>query len=193
MKTVDVSPEEMSRRTARFGELKPYKQTQNEAQGIPPEAIEMVSAKCVFPVMSPEGWAGRNSIAPVKGLPGLTVSLAECPPGDSPGLHSHERTVENFFCVKGRFEITWGDNAQHSIVLDPMDFVSVPAGVNRNFRNITDDIGYLLVMIQTPEGDAHDKVAFSPSLGEEIAGKFGAAAVARMNEIGFKFDAGIEN
>lgn len=193
MKTIDVSPEEMSRRTARFSDLRPYKQTQNEAQDIPPEAIEMVSAKCVFPVMSPEGWEGRNAIAPVKGLPGLTVSLAECPPGDSPGLHSHERTVENFFCVKGRFEISWGDNAEHSTVLEPMDFVSVPAGVNRDFKNIGDDIGYLLVMIQTPEGDAHDKVAFAPSLGAEIAAKFGDATVTRMNEIGFKFDAGLDN
>ena len=42
MKTIDVSTEEMSRRTARFSELKPYKQTQNDAKGIPPEAMEMV-------------------------------------------------------------------------------------------------------------------------------------------------------
>ena len=67
MKTIDVSPEEMKRRTARFSELKPYKQTQNDAKGIPPGAMEMVSAKSVYPVMSPEGWSGRNSMAAVKG------------------------------------------------------------------------------------------------------------------------------
>ena len=43
MKTIDVSAEEMRRRTARFSELKPYKQTQNDAKGIPPAAIEMVN------------------------------------------------------------------------------------------------------------------------------------------------------
>lgn len=193
MKTIDVSMEEMSRRTARFKDLKPYKQTQNDANGIPPGAMEMVSAKSVYPVMSPEGWAGRNSIAPVKGAPGITISLAECPPGDSPGLHAHEKAVENFFCVRGRFEITWGDNGEHSIILEPLDFVSVPPGVSRNFTNISDEMGYLFVVIQPPEGDEFDKVAFAPSLGEEITKQFGADAVTRMNDIGFNFDAGIDN
>ncbi len=193
MKTVDISEEEMGRRTARFDKLKPYKQTQNDAQGIPPEAMEKVSAKSVYPVMSPEGWAGRNSIAPVKGAPGITISLAESPPGDNPGLHAHENTVENFFCVRGRFEISWGDNGEHSTILEPLDFISVPPGVNRNFKNISDETGYLFVVIQTPEGDEFDKVAFAPSLGEEIAEEFGPDTVARMNDIGFKFDAGIDN
>jgi len=49
------------------------------------------------------------------------------------------------------------------------------------------------VAIQTPEGDAFENVAFAPSLGDEIANKFGADTVARMNDIGFKFDAGIDN
>lgn len=192
MKTIDLPVEEMARRTARFGDLKPYKQTQNDAKGIPPDAIEMVSAKCVYPVMSPEGWSGRNGLAPVKGGPGLTISLAECPPGDNPGLHAHESAVENFFCVRGRFEITWGDNGEHSTILEPLDFISVPPGVCRNFTNISDEVGYLCVIIQTPAGDQFDRVAFSPSLGEEIAKLFGAETVANMNGIGFHFDAGVE-
>ena len=193
MKTNDVSAEEMRRRTARFSELKPYKQSHNDAKGIPPAAIEMVSAKCVYPVMSPEGWSGRNSAAAVKGAPGLTISLAECPPGDNPGLHVHETSVENFFCVRGRFEITWGDNGEHSTILEPLDFISVPPGVCRNFTNISDDVGYLCVVIQAPEGDEFDNVAFVPGLGEKIAERFGADTVDRMNDIGFKFDAGIDN
>lgn len=193
MKTVNISAEQMSHRTARFSELKPYKQTQNDAAGIPPGAMEMVSAKSVYPVMSPEGWAGRNSIAPVKGAPGITISLAESPPGDNPGLHAHEKAVENFFCVRGRFEITWGDEGENSIILEPLDFVSVPPGISRNFTNISDEMGYLFVVIQPPEGDEFDKVAFSPSLGEDIAKQFGAATVAQMNGIGFNFDAGIDN
>ena len=193
MNTTAVSPEEMKRRTARFSELTPYKQSQNDAKGIPPGAMEMVSAKSVYPVMSPEGWAGRNSMSPVKGAPGLTISLAESPPGDNPGLHVHENSVENFFCVRGRFEITWGDDGEHSTVLEPLDFVSVPPGVCRNFTNISEEMGYLLVAIQPPEGDAYDRVAFVPGLGEEIAQQFGADTVTRMNDIGVKFDAGVDN
>lgn len=190
MKTTQVSQDEMDRRTARFKELKPYKQTQNNAKGIPPEAMEMVSAKNVFPVMSPDGWSGRNAIAPVKGAPGITISLAECPPGNSPGLHAHETTVENFFCVRGRFKISWGDAGEHSTVLEPMDFVSVPPGVLRNFTNISDEMGYLFVVIQTAPGEESDQVAFAPSVGEEIAAKFGADTVAQMSAIGFNFNAG---
>ncbi len=193
MKTTDVSTEEMKSRTARFGDLKPYKQTQNDDKGIPPGAMEMVSANRVYPVMSPEGWSGRNAMAAVKGAPGLTISLAECPPGDNPGPHIHEGAVENFFCVRGRFAITWGDNEEHSTVLEPLDFVSVPPGVFRNFTNVSDETGFLLVTIQAPEGDAFDRVAFSPDLGAEIAKQFGADTVTRMNDIGFNFDAGIDS
>ena len=189
MKTTQVSQDEMDRRTARFKELKPYKQTQNNAQGIPPEAMEMVSAKNVFPVMSPDGWSGRNAIAPVKGAPGITISLAECPPGNSPGLHAHETTVENFFCVRGCFKISWGDEGEHSPILEPMDFVSVPPGVLRNFTNISDEMGYLFVVIQTAPGEESDRVAFAPTVGAEIAAKFGADTLAQMGAIGFNFDA----
>jgi len=69
----------------------------------------------------------------------------------------------------------------------------VPPGVCRNFINISDELGYLYVVIQPPEGDAFDNVAFSPSLGAEIADQFGADTVEQMNSIGFKFDAGIDN
>ncbi len=193
MKTTDVTVEEMRRRTARFSELKPYKQTQNDARGIPPDAIEKVSANCVYPVMSPEGWSGRNGLAAVQGAPGLTISLAECPPGDNPGLHVHEKAIENFFCVRGRFEITWGDDGEHGTILEPLDFISVPPGVMRNFTNVSDETGYLCVTIQIPQGGESDNVAFAPGLGDEIAEQFGADTVARMNAIGFKFNAGIDN
>ncbi|MEK9707494.1 MAG: hypothetical protein VW618_06720, partial [Alphaproteobacteria bacterium] len=67
----------------RFSDLVPYKDTMNSAHGIPPEAMQMMSSDKVFPVMSPKEWQGRSKIAPIKGAPGLTVTIAECPPGDS--------------------------------------------------------------------------------------------------------------
>ena len=86
----DPTPEEMEKRVARFDDLVPYKDTMNATHGIDPEAMQMMSSDKVFPVMSPEGWAGRSKVAPVKGAPGLTVTIAECPPGDSSGLASCE-------------------------------------------------------------------------------------------------------
>jgi hypothetical protein len=75
----------VSQRIARYADLVPYKDSMNRSENIPPEAMMMMSPDKVMPVMSPLGWEGRSKIAPVKGAPGLTITLAECPPGDSAG------------------------------------------------------------------------------------------------------------
>lgn len=187
MSEVEFTPEQMALRVARFGDLRPYKDTMNDAYGIPPEAMRMMSPDRVYPIMSPEGWTGRSKIAPVKGAPGLTVTLAECPPGDHAGLHKHTDSVENFFCVEGRFEITWGRNGEHRIELSPLDFVSIPAGVYRDFRNIGDVMGRLFVAIQTPPGDTKDVVVHSAAVGDEIAQRFGQETRDAMADIGVRF------
>jgi uncharacterized RmlC-like cupin family protein len=147
-----------------------------------------VAAGKVYPVMVPATYAGRNKGAPVKGEPGLSVSIAECPPGNGPGLHNHANTIENFFCLNGRFEISWGDNGEDKLVLEPLDMVSVPPGIHRRFKNISDETARLLVMIQIPTEKQEDNVTFAASLGREIEQKHGADALKKLNEIGFKFE-----
>jgi quercetin dioxygenase-like cupin family protein len=187
MSELDLTPEQMAKRVARFRDLRPYKDTMNDAHGIPPEAMRMMSPDKVYPIMSPEGWTGRNKIAPVKGAPGLTVSLAECPPGDLAGLHKHTDSVENFFCVEGHFEIFWGTNGEHRIELHPLDFVSIPAGVYRGFRNIGEVTGRLFVSIQTPAGDTKDTVVHAREVGDELARRFGQETRDAMDSIGVRF------
>lgn len=187
MSETELTPAQMRQRLARFSELKPYKETLNEAHGIPPDAMQMMSSERVFPIMAPEGWTGRNKIAPVKGAPGLTITLAECPPGDHAGLHKHTDSVENFFCVEGRFEIVWGAKGEHRIELGPLDFVSIPRGVYRDFRNIGETMGRLLVAIQTPPGDTKDTVVHAPETGREIARRFGERTLEAMAAIGVRF------
>jgi uncharacterized RmlC-like cupin family protein len=126
----------------------------------------------------------------LKGLPGLAVTIAECPAGDGPGLHCHETTVENFLCLNGRFEIAWGDEGENSIVLEPLDMVSVPPGVSRKFTNVSDETARRLVMIQIPTEKQEDRIAYAPALGREIEQQFGKDALEKLREIGFKFDAG---
>lgn len=181
------TPDEMEKRVARFDDLVPYKDTMNAAHGIAPEAMQMMSSDKVYPVMSPEGWQGRSKVAPVKGADGLTVTIAECPPGDSSGLHKHTATVENFFCIQGSFDITWGDNGEHSIRLEPMDFISVPPGVYREFTNLGNDLGRLFVAIQSPPGEQHDTVIHSAAAGEEIESRWGKDTRDAMAGIGIKF------
>ena len=102
MKSQKVSVEEMARRTARFADLKPYQTTQQQAAGVPSAVLEKIAARLVFLLMVPEGYKGRNAQAPIKGAPGLSLSITESPPGDGAALHMHEQTIENFFCLSGR-------------------------------------------------------------------------------------------
>ena len=188
MTTKSLSPEKMAARVARFDKLQTY-QTQNLAtQGIPPGAMEKITARKVYPVMAPADYQGRSAGAPVKGPRGLIVTIAECEPGNGPGLHRHLNTVENFMCLSGRFEIAWGDDGEHALVLEPLDMISVPRGENRRFRNVSGETGRLLVMI-VPETDQQaDPVSYAPSLAKEIENEYGKSALQGLQKVGFKFE-----
>jgi quercetin dioxygenase-like cupin family protein len=83
----------------------------------------------------------------------MTMTLAVCPPGQGPGLHSHRKTYETFTVMKGRFEVRWNDDGSGSAILELYDTISFPPGVCRSFRNIGDDEGILQVIIT---GGVHD-------------------------------------
>lgn len=190
MKTIEVTPQQMAARTARFAKLQPYSQQQAEANDIPTGAMEMLTAHRVYPVMVPESYSGRSEKAPVRGGSNVVAAIAECPPGNGPGLHCHETTTENFFCLSGRFKISWGDEGENSTILEPLDFVSVPPGVSRDFKNVSDELGRLFVVIETRPDVPTDRVAYAPQVGTEVVEKYGANTRARLEEIGFKFNAG---
>jgi uncharacterized RmlC-like cupin family protein len=182
-----LSRQEMEGRVARFNKLETYQAQNFEAHGIPPGAVEKVAARRVYPVMAPADYQGRSAAAPVKGPRGLILSIAECEPGNGPGLHRHLNTVENFFCLCGRFEIAWGDHGENTLVLEPLDMVSVPRGENRSFRNISNETGRLLVMIVPETDEQVDPVLFAPSLGKEIESEYGKPTLEGLQKIGFKF------
>jgi uncharacterized RmlC-like cupin family protein len=138
--------------------------------------------------MAPADYQGRSAGAPVKGPRGLIVSIAECEPGNGPGLHRHLNTVENFLCLCGRFEIAWGDRGEHRLVLEPLDMISVPRGENRSFRNVSDETGRLLVMIVPETGEQSDPISYAPSLAKEIENDYGKGALEGLQKIGFKFE-----
>ena len=188
MRSKSLTPEEMDFRVARFEKLETYQRQNFETHNIPPGAVEKVAARRVYPVMAPPDYQGRSAGAPVKGPRGLIVSIAECEPGNGPGLHRHLNTVENFLCLSGRFEIAWGDEGEHTLVLEPLDLVSVPVGENRSFRNISDELGRLLVMIVPQTDEQVDPVLFAPSLAKEIENDYGKSAVEGLQKIGFKFE-----
>jgi len=187
MKTIQISLDEMQKRIARFRSLKPLP-IQNPS--IPEKARDVIYSRKLLSVIGLEQNAQTpiNAEAPIRGAAGMTMTLAVCPPGQGPGLHSHRQTYETFTVMKGRFEVSWNDDGSGRAVLDLYDTVSFPPGVCRAFRNIGDDEGILQVIIT---GGVHDMtdIAFSERAKQEIeAVRPGLAA--EFEKAGFTFTAG---
>jgi uncharacterized RmlC-like cupin family protein len=170
---------------ARYQNLVPY-QSQHANNGIPSEVLEYLAATRVYPVVSPLGLVGRNALAPLRGGPGLCLTIAECIPQDGPVAHDHTGTLETFFCVDGQFEVSWGNRLEQAIVLNPGDMCSVPPRVYRSFKNLAGHDARLLVLIQ---GDRQmsDKIEMPKYLGGEIASKYGERVIELLAGINMRF------
>ena len=191
MKTIDLSPEAMAERVARYGTLKSLR-TQRDSS-VPLEALDLVYARELLPVIGLEhgGETPLVENTPINGAGGMTMTLARCPPGQGPDLHAHHQTYETFTVLRGRFEFRWGDAGQHTLELDEFDVISIPPRVCRAFRNIGTEQGVLQVLISGGVHDMND-IDIVPSVGkrlEEIAPGF----YERMATSGIEFTAGADD
>jgi quercetin dioxygenase-like cupin family protein len=185
MKTITLSNQDMEKRIARFKRLSPLPIQQSD---IPLAARDVVYSRKLLSVVGLETMTPINAAAPIVGAAGMTMTLAVCPPGQGPGLHSHRQTYETFTVMKGRFEVRWNDDGSGSAILELFDTVSFPPGVCRAFRNIGDEEGILQVIIT---GGVHDMtdIDFSENAKREIeAVRPGLAA--EFEKAGFTFTAG---
>ena len=182
MKTITLSKQDMEKRIARFKRLSPLPIQQSD---IPLAARDVVYSRKLLSVVGLETNTPINEGAPIIGAAGMTMTLAVCPPGQGPGLHSHRQTYETFTVMKGRFEVRWNDDGSGSAVLELYDTVSFPPGVCRAFRNVGNEEGILQVIIT---GGVHDMadIDFSEKAKQEIeAVRPGLAA--EFEKAGFTF------
>ena len=188
MKTIDISPQQMATRVSRFRELKPLKAA--ESLDIPLAAKDVIYSRRLLSVIGLGGDADTpvNQGAPIQGAGGMTMTMAVCPPGTGPSLHAHQQTYETFTVLQGRFEIRWNDDGEHRVELDRFDTISVPPGVCRAFRNISDEEGILQVLIT---GGVHDMsdIDFPPTIADRLKA-FGDGVLAQFEQRGFSFTAG---
>ena len=192
MKTITVSPEEMESRIARFGQITPQSNSYSEADGIPKEAYEMLTAKTLYLLMSPEEQGGPMAQQPaVSTNDKMSVIIAECPPGDRPLLHAHHKTNETFFCLDGRFRIRWGDEGENETYLDQFDMIAVPPGVVRDFTNVSAQTAHLLVWITGETEDDFNDIEMPPIEAERLKEKFGQEVLDKFQSIGVSFNAGV--
>lgn len=73
------------------------------------------------------------------------LNIVQCEPGKSAPLHNH-LTQEVFVALTGRWEVFWGPEGTRSIVLGPLDTISIPPGVSRGFRNVASAPSLLMGM-----------------------------------------------
>ena len=187
MKTQQVSPEEMQARTARFGELGVWGMQENRK--LPEQARDLVYARRLLAITSPRAAEGplANS-APIRDVD-FALHIAECPPGQGPGLHAHHATTETFLALDGRWRIYYGDRGEHEVFLDRWDAVSVPPSVVRGFQNVSDTDAHLLVLVTGGVSDMND-IAMTPDYRDRLA-EFGPDVVPELEKTGLRFDAGV--
>ena len=193
MKTITVTPEEMESRVARFSQITPQSNSYSEEDGIPKEAYEMLTAKTLYLLMSPECQGGPMAHQPaVVTKDKMSVIIAECPPGDRPLLHAHHRTNETFFCLDGRFRIRWGDEGENQTFLEQYDMIAVPPGVVRDFTNVSDKTARLLVWITGETEDDFNDIEMPPIEAQRLEKKFGNEELKKFKNIGVSFNAGVD-
>tara|TARA_B100000470_G_C19704438_1_gene352537 strand:+ start:188 stop:772 length:585 start_codon:yes stop_codon:yes gene_type:complete len=193
MKTITVTREEMESRVARFSQITPQSNSYSEEDGIPKEAYEMLTAKTLYLLMSPECQGGPMAHQPaVVTKDKMSVIIAECPPGDRPLLHAHHRTNETFFCLDGRFRIRWGDEGENQTFLEQYDMIAVPPGVVRDFTNVSDKTARLLVWITGETEDDFNDIEMPPIEAQRLEEKFGNEVLKKFKNIGVSFNAGVD-
>ena len=106
---------------------------------------------------------GDSDLRPNIPLPahGFNLGMIMAEHGNGAALHAH-KTEEVFMPLVGPWAVIWREGeAEHEIVLQPFDTISVPIGVYRGFRYVGEGKGVLLTLIGGPD---QGKVAWHPSV-----------------------------
>lgn len=124
-------------------------------------------ARSVKYVISKDKLAGP---APIDAPHNFHMANMKMPKGVKPVVHAHPYN-EVFMPLNARFKFFWGndagDNEENSVILEPMDVISVPAGVHRTFENLDDHPGNVLVLFDIAD-DPHTNMVVPPDVYEEF-------------------------
>lgn len=74
------------------------------------------------------------------------IDFVKAEPGNGAALHSHG-SEETFVALTGEWEVSWGDDGSDKTTLKPFDGIVVPPGVLRAFRNTSEELATLLVVL----------------------------------------------
>jgi mannose-6-phosphate isomerase-like protein (cupin superfamily) len=139
-----LTPEQMSKRVARYGTLKypPDRYPDSLLPGHERKNYLVVGSGLVVA-------GGKEPMSAIPIEEGFQMSYVEARPGNGPKLHNHD-TNETFIALKGSWRVIWGLGEENSVDLNPLDVCAVPPFVPRRFINLTpaadSDVGLLMAI-----------------------------------------------
>ncbi len=186
MKELVFDQSDMQRRIARFEQLDVM---ESQKTGMPLEVQDIIFSRRLMPVITLNQTTQAESpfgkLAPIHGAGGMAMLYAECPPDTGPSLHRHLRTHETFTVIRGRFEFFWGEEGSESMVLDPLDVISIPPGISREFRNVSESDGLVQVIITGDDQDMND-IEFPEATAHKIE-EYGPEYLEQFKKLGMIF------
>jgi len=178
--------EELEARVSRYKGLKEMTTRENELKGISQEAVDIIFARKIMPMILDDTKNPFGSYAPIIGAAGTTMFISILPPGQGPCLHSHNGTYETFMVLEGRIEYHIGEPIAHRITLDKWDAFSCPPFVYRGFRNVgTTDAVQLTVI--TGLNTNRDDVSMPDSIAQQVRREHGEPVLEAFKKV-FRFD-----
>ena len=156
-----MTPNDMTDRIVRYGELKPCKTAFIDAHTPGSDQKENFTIIGGGVSESPDQHVHIS-------LPhGFNIGAAGQPPKCRNSLHDH-RTAEVFFVLSGRWRFFWGRwGDAGEVVLEKGDIFNIPTGIFRGFENIGTDYGMIMAILG---GDtAGGGVMWAPQVIEDAA------------------------
>jgi quercetin dioxygenase-like cupin family protein len=154
-----VSVSEMETRVARFDKLKGGDLCFMD-QRIPGHEREMIN---LIGLGVTENESDPDLAPKIGPAHGFASGFAKCKPGCGAALHWHE-TEEIFMPLTGQWSIYWREGEEErEVILQPFDSVSVPIGIYRGFKNVSDEPATLMFIVGGPDTG---KVHWHPSVIE---------------------------
>lgn len=186
MEIYTPTAEELERRISRFDRLREMTTREQELAGISQEAVDIIFARKIMPVILDQTKNPFGSYAPIYGAARTTMFISVMPPSQGPCLHSHNDTYETFVVLQGSIEYHVGDPVVHRVTLNKWDVFSCPPRVYRGFRNVGDGDAVQLTVITGVE-EGRDDVSIPDSVAKQVQTEHGADVLASFRRV-FTFD-----
>jgi len=158
--TKTVTKDEMLQRVAKWGAIKP-------------SAMPLIDAvlpeynREIFNIIGRGVTEDATMDVAIDDAEDFHVAIIKAGPGKGTGLHNHT-TLEVFMPLTGTWSVQWGDEGENELTIEQWDFISIPTGIMRGFRNDSREEALLLSILG---GTDPGKVDWAESILQRVRTK----------------------